>query len=64
VEFGIAKYATRNIVLSGGVFMNKLLLGILKSTLLKMKVFSHGKTPTNDCGISLGQAVIAASMVD
>ena len=64
VEFGIAKYATRNIVLSGGVFMNKLLLGILKSTLLKMKVFSHGKTPTNDCGISLGQAVIASSMVD
>lgn len=59
-EFGFAKFATRNIVLSGGVFMNKLLLGLLKSKLGKMKVFSHEKTPTNDCGISIGQAVIAA----
>jgi hydrogenase maturation protein HypF len=61
VEFGTAKLATRNIVLSGGVFMNKLLLGILKSKLGKMKVFSHENIPTNDCGVSIGQAVIAAS---
>ncbi|MCX6983401.1 MAG: hypothetical protein NT118_01440, partial [Lentisphaerae bacterium] len=60
-EFGIAKFATRNIVLSGGVFMNKLLLEILKSKLGGLKVFSNGKTPTNDCGISIGQAVIAAA---
>ena len=59
-EFGIAKFATRNIVLSGGVFMNKILLEILKPKLGKLKVFSHEKTPTNDCGISIGQAVIAA----
>lgn len=60
-EFGFAKFATRNIVLSGGVFMNKLLLDLLKSKLGKVKVYSHEKTPTNDCGISIGQAVIAAS---
>jgi hydrogenase maturation protein HypF len=59
-EFGAAKSATRNIVLSGGVFMNKLLLELLKSKMGKMKVFSHDKTPTNDCGISIGQAVIAS----
>ena len=59
-EFGFAKFATRNIVLSGGVFMNRLLLEILKSKPGKMKIFSHEKTPTNDCGISIGQAVIAA----
>ncbi len=59
-EFGTAKFATRNIVLSGGVFMNKLLLETMKSKLGKMKIFSHGKTPTNDCGISIGQAVIAS----
>jgi hydrogenase maturation protein HypF len=63
-EFGLAKFATRNIVLSGGVFMNKLLLEILKSQLAKsgLKVFSHEKTPANDCGISIGQAVIASSI--
>ncbi len=60
-EFGFAKFATRNIVLSGGVFMNRLLLEILKSKPGKMKIFSHEKTPTNDCGISIGQAVIASS---
>ena len=63
-EFGIAKFATRNIVLSGGVFMNKLLLEILKSKLGKLKVFSHEKTPTNDCGISIGQAVIASTFIE
>ncbi|MFA6291425.1 MAG: hypothetical protein WC637_06555 [Victivallales bacterium] len=59
-EFGFAKFATRNIVLSGGVFMNRLLLEILRSKLGKTRVFSHEKTPTNDCGISIGQAVIAS----
>ena len=61
-EFGTAKFATRNIVLSGGVFMNRLLLGILKSKLeaSNLKVFTHEKIPANDCGISAGQAVIAA----
>ncbi|HCE46065.1 MAG TPA: hypothetical protein DET40_21180 [Lentisphaeria bacterium] len=62
LEFGTAKFATGNIVLSGGVFMNSLLLGIMKSRLeaIKFKAFSHEKIPTNDCGISVGQAVIAA----
>ncbi len=62
IDYGTAKFATRNIVMSGGVFMNKLLLGILKSKLnnSRLKVFSHEKIPTNDCGISVGQTAIAS----
>lgn len=49
------------IVLSGGVFQNMLLLrhvcGILKSE--GFEVFTHSRVPTNDGGISLGQAAIA-----
>jgi hydrogenase maturation protein HypF len=61
-EFGIANHATRNIILSGGVFMNKLLMGILKSQLEKsgLKIFTSEIVPTNDCGISAGQALIAS----
>jgi len=56
------KFATRNIVLSGGVFMNKLLLGLIETRLVKskLKVFTHGKVPVNDCGIAVGQAAVAA----
>ncbi len=49
------------VVLSGGVFQNMFLLGracrILKSE--GFKVFTHNRVPTNDGGISLGQAVVA-----
>ncbi|MBA2731362.1 MAG: hypothetical protein H0U54_00570 [Acidobacteria bacterium] len=49
------------VVLSGGVFQNMFLLRhtcrLLKST--GFKVFTHGRVPTNDAGISFGQAVIA-----
>ncbi len=62
LAFGSAKFATRNIVLSGGVFMNKLLLGLIETRLVKskLKVFTHGKVPVNDCGIAVGQAAVAA----
>jgi hydrogenase maturation protein HypF len=50
------------VVLSGGVFQNRLLL--LKTTDLLREtgftVYSHQRVPTNDGGISLGQSVIAA----
>ncbi len=51
------KKKLKNVVLSGGVFQNILLL---KKTILKLEengfdVFIHSKVPTNDGGISLGQ---------
>jgi len=49
------------VVLSGGVFQNRLLLRkavhLLESE--GLEVFTHRQVPTNDGGISLGQAVIA-----
>jgi len=49
------------VVLSGGVFQNTLLLsqvtGELKES--KFEVYTHHLVPTNDGGISLGQAVVA-----
>ncbi|MFH0768199.1 MAG: carbamoyltransferase HypF [Chloroflexota bacterium] len=49
------------VVLSGGVFQNRLLLRKAISLLEDsgFKVFTHRQVPTNDGGISLGQVVIA-----
>ncbi len=54
------------IVLSGGVFQNSLLLTGLTEILEKndFKVFTHRLVPTNDGGISLGQAMIANAVVN
>jgi hydrogenase maturation protein HypF len=51
------------VVLSGGVFQNSILLTGLSGALEEknFKVFSHRQVPTNDGGISLGQAVVAAA---
>jgi hydrogenase maturation protein HypF len=53
-------YSIRDVVLCGGVFQNMYLLeraiSILKS--IDMRVHIHDKVPTNDAGISLGQAYI------
>ncbi len=51
------------VVLSGGVFQNTLLLTGLISALEKrgFEVFTHKLVPTNDGGICLGQAVVAAA---
>ena len=55
----------KRIVLSGGVFQNSLLLTGLSKALEKkdFKVFTHRLVPANDGGISLGQAVIAATKI-
>jgi hydrogenase maturation protein HypF len=55
----------KRIVLSGGVFQNSLLLTGLSETLEKkdFKVFTHRLVPANDGGISLGQAVVAATKI-
>ena len=53
------------VVLSGGVFQNSLLLTGLTRALeeINFQVFSHQQVPTNDGGIALGQAVVAAAMI-
>jgi hydrogenase maturation protein HypF len=52
------------VVLSGGCFQNATLLSGMIRTLQnrKFEVYSHEQVPTNDGGISLGQAVAAAAM--
>lgn len=53
------------VVLSGGCFQNKILLEGAVDKLRKsgFDVYCHQQVPANDGGISLGQAVIAASMI-
>ena len=50
------------IALSGGVFQNRLLLRLTVAALEKegFEVLTHSLVPTNDGGISLGQAVISS----
>ncbi len=56
------KTGISQVVLSGGVFQNRLLLrktvGLLEAD--GLTVFTHKQVPCNDGGISLGQAVIAS----
>ena len=49
------------VVLSGGVFQNVFLLGRVSRLLARegFEVFTHGRVPANDGGISFGQAAIA-----
>jgi hydrogenase maturation protein HypF len=53
------------VCLSGGVFQNHLLLGLTAAELRRLGfgVFLHAMVPTNDGGISLGQAVIANELL-
>ena len=54
------------VVLSGGVFQNAILLQGLMESLQDQgfEVYSHKQVPTNDGGICLGQAVVAAAQSD
>jgi len=55
------EYGIKKVVLSGGVFQNRLLTSLLSKKLLdrEFDCYKHWKVPSNDGGISLGQAVIA-----
>jgi hydrogenase maturation protein HypF len=51
------------VVLSGGVWQNITLLGRTLSLLKNdgFRVYIHREVPTNDGGLSLGQAMVAAA---
>ena len=53
------------VALSGGVFQNRLLLRRLVAALRDQgfRVLLHREVPTNDGGLSLGQAVVANERV-
>ncbi len=55
----------KDIVLSGGVFQNEILLEGITRSLEKqgLNVYSNKLIPANDGGISLGQAVIAQALI-
>jgi hydrogenase maturation protein HypF len=51
-------------VLTGGCFQNERLLADVSARLSShARVYRHGKTPPNDGGIALGQAMIAAATI-
>jgi hydrogenase maturation protein HypF len=59
------KYGLATVALSGGVFQNLLLLHDTVNRLESrgFRVLLHSRVPCNDGGISLGQAIVAASRI-
>ncbi|MGR3548177.1 MAG: Kae1-like domain-containing protein, partial [Roseovarius sp.] len=51
----------RAVALSGGCFQNARLLGLTLESLGDLPVLIHRRTPANDGGLALGQAVVAAA---
>ena len=65
IAYGAEKSGLQTVVLSGGVFFNRLLLERLLPRLQQMKitVFQHQRVATGDGGIALGQVWIGGRMV-
>lgn len=61
-QLWIDKYP-RTVVLSGGVFQNKILLERVTQQLIlaDFEVLQHRQVPSNDGGLALGQAVVASA---
>ena len=57
-----AQSGVKEVALSGGTFQNRLLLSLTRDALDQagFTVLVHSDVPTNDGGVSLGQAVIAS----
>jgi hydrogenase maturation protein HypF len=64
VAHAAEKTGLKDIVLSGGVFQNQLLVArmIPEIQSLGLKVYTHQRIPPNDGGLALGQAVIAMKL--
>lgn len=60
------EYRLNKVVLTGGVFQNNILFCGAKERLTRagFLVYSHHNIPASDAGLSLGQAVIAASKME
>lgn len=56
-------YGLRRVVLSGGVFVNEIILALTMRNLVNnnFEVYCQSQAPTNDGGLALGQAVVAAA---
>jgi hydrogenase maturation protein HypF len=65
LALGIRQVDVNRIALSGGVFQNVFLLKAAYRSLgtAGFEVFTHRRVPTNDGGISLGQAAIANAVL-
>ncbi len=59
----VEKYPTYRVVLSGGVFQNRMLVELVDSLLTQLKrtVGWPGRIPPNDGGLSMGQLAIATA---
>jgi len=55
------KFGVNEVVLSGGVWQNQVLLDLARTALSRSEfvVFAHQQTPANDGGLALGQAAVA-----
>ncbi|MEQ1761837.1 MAG: carbamoyltransferase HypF [Pyrinomonadaceae bacterium] len=62
-KYETGEVGTKSVALSGGVWQNKVLLEEVIRRLheKEFSVLTHRKVPTNDGGLSLGQATIAAA---
>ncbi len=60
IEYALSHCETSNIVLSGGVFMNKILNNLIAKSAnrLNLNIFIHNRVPPNDGGIALGQIIL------
>ncbi|MBM4144303.1 MAG: carbamoyltransferase HypF [Lentisphaerae bacterium] len=61
--YGVERTGLKEVALSGGVFMNRILTDLLSARLEKtgLTALLHRDVPPNDGGIALGQAVVAGS---
>lgn len=57
----MAKKGAKAVALTGGCFQNALLLDLVVKALGDVPILLHRKTPANDGGIALGQALVAAA---
>jgi hydrogenase maturation protein HypF len=58
-------HGTKDVVISGGVFQNRTLTGLVAEGLAGagLTAWTHERVPPNDGGVSLGQAVVASALL-